>query len=132
MVGMYNFDDSKQFVLIHHFNIPAIYTWGDKDRDKREKIRRNALKNFKKKRFKWYGFRIKVERSMFKRPMDIENVPKLIIDAFSSKQIDDDKSRYPKVRLYPDDIFKHVRAIQIEGKFSDNGDNVEVWIFGKK
>ena len=134
MVEMCNFDDAKQFILIHHFNIPAIYTFGDKDRDKRENIRRNALKNFQKKpyRCKWYGFRIKVERSMFKRPLDIENIPKLIIDAFSSEQIDRDKSRYPRMKLYPDDTLEHIRVIQIEGKFSDNKDNTEVWIFGKK
>jgi len=132
MARMFSFDDSKEFVLVHHFNIPAIYTWGDKDRDKREKIRRNALKKFQKKRSKWYGFRIKVQRSMLGRPLDIENVPKLIIDAFSGEQIDKDKSSYPKVRLYPDDVLEHVRAVQIEGKFSNNRDNTEVWIFGKK
>jgi len=132
MVRMHNFDDSKEFELVHHFNIPAIYTWGDNDRAKREKIRRNALKDFQTKRFKWYGFRIKVQRSMLGRPLDIENVPKLIIDAFSGEQTDKDKSSYPMVRLYPDDVLEYVRAVQIEGKFSDNRNHTEVWIFGKK
>lgn len=132
---MWNFNDSKESVLIHHFKIPTIYTWGDKDRDKRDEIRKNALKDFPDKPFdcEWYGFYIKVERSRFERPLDIENVPKLIIDAFSSEQVDKDKSRYSQIRLYPDDTLKHVRVVQMEGKFSDNGrNNTEVWIFGKK
>jgi len=132
---MWNFNDSNEFTLVHHFKIPAIYTWGDQDPDKREEIRKNALKDFPQKSLdcKWYAFYIEVERSPFERPLDIENVPKLIIDAFSSEQIDKDKSRYRNTGLYPDDDLKHVRAFQIEGKFSNNGrNNTEVWIFGKK
>jgi hypothetical protein len=132
---MWNFSDSKEFVLIHHFKIPSIYTWGDKDLSKREEIRRYALKNLPQKppKCKWYAFYIEVERNPLERSLDIENVPKLIIDAFSSDQIYKDKSRYSKTELYADDDLKHVRAVQIEGKFSDNGsNNTGVWIFGKR
>jgi len=132
---MWNFDDPKEFVPIHHFNIPSVLTWGDKYPSKREEIRRNAFKNFPEKlpKCKWYAFYIKVERNSLERHLDIENVPKLIIDAFSSNQIDRDESRYNKMGLYPDDDLRYVRALQIEGKFSDNGkNNTEVRIFGKK
>jgi hypothetical protein len=132
---MWNFNDSKDFVLIHHFSVPSIFTYGEKkDPSKREEIRKIALKNFPEKspNCKWYAFYIKVERNPLKRPLDIENVPKLIVDAFSSKQIEKDESHYSKTGLYADDDLKHVRAVQIEGRFSDNrSDNTEVWIFGK-
>lgn len=138
-VGMWDFDSQKEFVLIHNFEIPAIYTWGDKDKDKRESIRRSAIRNFVRKRksdFQWYGFRIKIKRNAAGRELDIENVPKLILDAFSSKQIDQDNSTYkdiPGLRLYPDDTLQYIRAIQIEGEFTkEEGDITQVWIFGKR
>lgn len=82
---------------------------------------------------KWYAFYIKIKRSSSDRPLDIENVPKLIIDAFSSGIICKDKSLYEEVALYPDDDLTHVRAFQIEGDLSDDRtNNTEVWIFGKK
>jgi len=131
---MWNFDDPKEFVLIHHFHISAIHTWGDKDKDKREKIRRSALRNFPRGPFdyEWYGFRIKVKRGVLGRDLDIENVPKLIIDTFSGEQIDRDNSIYNQMRIYPDDTLKYVRAIQVEGDFTYDEDNTEVWVFGKK
>ena len=132
---MWNFNDSKEFVLIHRFKIPSVFTWGDRDPSKREEIRRNALKDFPEEspKCKWYAFYIEVERNPLERPLDIENVPKLIIDAFSSNQINRDESRYSKMGLYPDDDLRYVRAFQIEGKFSDNErNNTEVCIFGKK
>ena len=132
---MLDFDDANQFLLVHHFAIPTIYTWGDKDRDKRENIRKYVSKGFPDKplRYKWYGFRIEVERSTLRRPLDIENVPKLVIDAFSDWQISKDKSRYSQLGLYPDDTFENVRAVYIDGVFSDSDtEKTEVWIFGKK
>jgi hypothetical protein len=131
---MWDFRNSKEFALIHHFTIPAIYTWGEKERDKREEIRRNASKNFPDSpKYEWYAFYIEVDRDSFERPLDIENVPKLIIDAFSSGIMEKDESSYRKIGLYSDDDLRHVRALQIEGKLNRNGTNTtEVWIFGKK
>ena len=78
------------------------------------------------------GFYIKVKRNKFERLLDIENIPKLIIDAFSNKIMYADKSKYPKIKLCPDDDLKYVRTDQIERTFSDEGRNeTEVWIFGK-
>lgn len=132
---MWNFRDPNEFVLIHHFTIPMIYTWSEKEREKREEIRWNALKDSPDSliRGRWYAFYIEVDRANFERPLDIENVPKLIIDAFSSEIIEKDKSSYPKVALYPNDDLTYVRAFHIEGKLNDRGRNTtEVWIFGKK
>jgi len=130
---MSNLDDAERFTLIHHFRIPAIYTWGDRDIDKREEIRRIALKNFPARPFdyEYYGFRIKVKKKKFGRDFDLENVPKLIIDAFSGWQIDRDRSAYRQVEIYKDDTMRWVRAVQIEGGFTNDKDNTEVWIFGK-
>jgi len=129
-----NLDDKEKFTLIHHFRIPAIYTWGDRDVDKREEIRRIALKYFPTGPydFEWYGFRIKVKRKVHGRDLDLENVPKLIIDAFSGWQIDRDRSTYPKVEIYKDDHLRWVRVIQIEGEFTRDEENTEVWVFGRK
>jgi hypothetical protein len=131
---MLNFSNPNEFVPIHHFKIPTVYTWGNEYRDKREAIRKIAVKDFPNKphKYNWYGFTIKVKRNRFERRLDIENIPKLIIDAFSSKIIDADKSQYPNIKLYPDDDLEYVRAVQIEGTFSDDGRNeTEVWILGK-
>lgn len=83
-----------------------------------------------------------MEKNPLERPLDIENVPKLIIDAFSNNQIDRDESRYSQMGLYPDDDLKYVRTFQIEGKFSDNGRNntggldfrkeVNKWVLGSE
>jgi len=129
-----NLDDAKKFVLIHHFHIPAIYTWGDRAINKREEIRRTAQKDFSAGPFNygWYGFRIKAKRNKFKRDLDLEDVPKLIIDSFSGWQIDRDRSTYPKVKLYDGDELRGVRAIQIEREFISDNDETAVWIFGKK
>jgi hypothetical protein len=133
---MWDFDDRKEFALILHFSIPAIYTWGEREKEKREIIRRIAIKNLPKGHifnYKWYGFRIKVRRrrKLKGRRFDIENVPKLIIDAFSKKLIENDNSKYPKCAIYKDDILDYVKAIQIEGDFNKQN-STEVWIFGKK
>lgn len=129
-----DFGNTENFILIHHFKFPKVYTWAEKDPEKREEIRKNALKNFPNKlpKCNWYAFQIRVKRSHFERQLDIENIPKLIIDAFSREMIYRDKSRYASVCLYPDDDLRYVRCVQINADFSDDGTNAtEVWIFGK-
>lgn len=130
---IWDFDDIGKFRLVHHFNIPAIYTWGGNDRDRREDIRRYANVDFPHSslNYEWYGFRIIVKRTLLGRDSDLDNVPKLIIDAFSGWQIDRDRSDYPQVELYKDDTVKWVRAIQVQSDFTHEQDRTEVWIFGK-
>lgn len=129
---MWDLDSKQDFVLIHHFRVPAVYTWGDGDLTKREAIRKCASVNFPDRRCEWYGFRIRAKFSRaVNRNRDLENVPKLIIDAFSESQIKRDQSQYT-VALYPDDNLDCVRVIQTEGEYSDDEDATEVWIFGKR
>jgi hypothetical protein len=107
------------FNLVHSFSIPRVLTWGAKDREKREYIRKHAIQRFSipKRSSEWYAFKIKVYRSGTAKPLDIENVPKLIIDAFSGVIISKDESRYPELMLYPDDDLRYVRIVSVEGSF---------------
>ncbi|MBI5970169.1 MAG: hypothetical protein HY884_03335 [Deltaproteobacteria bacterium] len=106
---------TKPKELAHSFCYREAFTYADMrkghtDKKKREKIRKAAVKGFPKNLFsktaKW-AFKIVVEKSG-KRPFDIENVPKLIIDAFCKKQIEKDSSEYEDFALYPDDTIDHV------------------------
>lgn len=129
-----NLFERNEFTLIHHFKFPHILTWGANDRKRREIIRQSAIKGFPKLilKYDWYGFHIKVSRNRHSRPLDIENVSKLIIDSFSQSQINRDKSSYPQLVLYEDDSLDYVRILHVEGEFTLEDDNTEVWIYGKK
>ena len=134
---MTNFKDAEKFTLIHYFRIPAIYTWGGQDKKIREEIRRIASETFQNGLvepfdYDWFGFQIKVRRNEFQiYNIDLDNVPKLIIDSFSGKQIDTDSSAYPQIKIYADDTMRWVRAIQIEVEVTKDTDETDVWIFGK-
>jgi hypothetical protein len=78
----------------------------------------------------WWAFRIFVRKVGY-RQFDIENVPKLIIDAFCQKQITRDGSVYKKIGLYKDDTIDYVRIVQVGGERSAE-DSTMVEIFGKK
>jgi len=132
---LWDFTDTKKFVLVHHFMIPKIYTWGEGEPRKREEIRKNASIDFPVKlpKCQWYAFCMRIKRSRFDRPLDIENVPKLIIDAFSKGIVDRDESLHANLVLYSDDDLEHARAFQVEADFSSDGTNsTEVWIYGKR
>lgn len=130
---MFNFHDATTFRLIHSFEIPAVYTWGDGDRDKRETIRKIAREGFRKPilHYSWCGFSITIERSKGGRNLDLENVPKLIVDSFSGWQINRDGSKYRELELYPEDTLRYVRSIYLNGKFVDDEDRTIVHIYGK-
>ncbi len=129
---MFNFHDATTFRLIRSFEIPAVYTWGDGDRDKRELIREAATEGFMKLtvNYSWCGFSITIERSKGGRDLDLENVPKLIVDSFSGWQINRDGSKYRELELYPEDTLRYVRAIYLNGKFIDGKDRTIVRIYG--
>lgn len=134
---MWNFDDKNEFELIcSPITIPATYTYGGKDRENREIIRKYAVENLSGKNprsFKWYGFRILVYHTELrgKEKFDVGNVHTLILDAFSGWQIERDNSMYSEAILYPDDTIRFVRAIQLEAEF-ENANKTEICIFGKK
>lgn len=107
---------------------------GEGEPQKREEIRKNAKEGFPAKipSCKWYAFSIKVKRNYSERPVDIENIPKLIIDAFSAGIIKRDKSLYRSLVLYSDDDLTNVRALTIEGDFcKQEASSTEVWIYGR-
>lgn len=128
------FGDSREFQLVHHFKIGKIYSRGGRETQKREDIRRYATEGFPSGVFnyRWYGFHIKVNRNMLKKKLDLENVPKLIVEAFSGSKIEQDHSEYLQLELYPDDHLGYIKAIQAEGELTLDEDDAEVWIFGKK
>ena len=85
----WNLDDETEYVKVHSFEIPAAFTYdGGKDHEKRNHIREVAAEHFpdKKPAGQWWAFRVYVKKKMHgERPFDIENVSKLIVDAFSEK-----------------------------------------------
>ena len=105
------------------FELPWAWTYADMtpgrtDKEKREKIRDIAAKVMPADRpsgDSTWEFRICV-RKAGRRPFDIENVPKLIIDAFCARQIERDGSPHTSLGLYPDDTIDHVQILHVEGE----------------
>lgn len=133
---MWNLDDEAKYVKVYSFSLPEAFTYADtregkKDKDKRERIRKKVAEDFPDNipHVEWWAFRIFVKKSG-KRDFDIDNVPKLIVDAFCRKQIRKDKSQYSKLGLYEKDTIDHVRVVEVGGRRSENEDNTRVEIFG--
>lgn len=133
----WNLDDDS-FRKLHSFSYPKAFTYADTrpghtDKEKREYIRSKAENNFPKniKSVKWWAFRIFVQKSG-KKPFDIENVPKLIIDAFCKNQITRDGSKFPALWLYKDDTIDIVKVLEIYGERTLKIDSTQIEIFGKR
>lgn len=104
---------------------------GHTDREKRERIReaaRAALPRVPPEVIQW-AFRILVRKSGARR-FDIENVPKLITDAFCRRQILEDRSAFSQLALYEDDAIDHVIGLQITGERTNGPEMTIVEIFG--
>ncbi len=132
---MRQLDDAEIFLKIHTFTYAAAFTYADTragytDKDKRERVRLEASRDFPATvpKVAWWAFRIFVKKRG--RTFDIENIPKLIVDAFSGWQIKRDGSRYHQLGLYPDDTIDYVRLIQVSGERTDLEDRTIVEIFG--
>ncbi len=135
---MWNLDDETRYVRILSFTIPRAFTYADMrvghtDKDKREYIRAKAAEYFPNNipNIKWWAFRIFVKKSGV-RPFDIENVPKLIVDAFCRRQIQKDGSKYKNLCLFADDTLDYVRIIEVGGMRSQEEETTKVEIFGCK
>ena len=111
--------------IITHFKLPKVQTWGSLvDRQYKEQVRAAAnLLPYAGKGYAWFAFDI-VCRVAFRRGRianqvpDVENIPKLIVDAFTGL-------------LYPDDNLHYVRGVQVEAELStDETEYAEVWIYG--
>ena len=72
--------------------------------------------------YAWFAFdivcRVAASRGRYAYQIpDVENIPKLIVDAFT-------------VVLYPDDNLKYVRGVLVEAELSaDETEYAEVWIY---
>jgi len=135
---MWNLDDEAKYVKVHSFSLPEAFTYADTregqtDKDKRERIRVKAAEDFPDNipSVKWWAFRIFVKKSGNRR-FDIENVPKLIVDAFCRRQIQEDGSQYTKLGLFRDDTIDFVRVIEVGGIRSQAENTTKVEIFGCK
>ena len=135
---MWNLDDETKYIKILSFIIPKAFTYGDTrvghtDKEKREYIRAEAAKSYPDSTtgFQSWAFRIFIKKSGYRR-FDIENVPKLFVDAFCKKQIQQDKSEYEKLGLFDDDTIDYVKTIEIGGTRTQYENVTKVEVFGFK
>jgi len=132
---MWNLDDATQFVPVLDLHVPWAHTWADirpgkTDRERREQLRSLAAKQIGAvpASVRWWAFRISVWKRG-KRPFDVENVAKPIIDAFCARQIAEDKSESIGLGLYPDDSIDYVRFIQLSGDRTESDDSTRIEVF---
>lgn len=118
------FQHPENLELVAYFKIPKVQTWGDgkKDMPYKELVRQSAnLPSNARNDFAWFVFSIRCvvsENRRRKKGPDVENIPKLIVDAFTGI-------------LFFDDNLDCVRGIQVEAVFGpDEQENAEVWIYG--
>jgi hypothetical protein len=134
---MWELDDGQSWLKVAHFEMPWAFTYADTrpghtDPEKREKIRGAAGGPWPYgPETQHWAFRITVRKSGSQR-FDIENVPKLIIDAFCKRQLRDDKSRFPHLALYEDDTIDHVIGLQVNGERTVGPDSTLVEIFARR
>jgi Holliday junction resolvase RusA-like endonuclease len=110
---------------VTHFTLPRVQTWGrPDDAAYKEQIREAAaLTASMAGQYAWFVFCIRGDlnesRGKWQHQVpDVENIPKLIVDAFTGL-------------LYPDDNLHHVRGVQVEANWVPDGqEQLEVWIFG--
>jgi Holliday junction resolvase RusA-like endonuclease len=110
---------------VAYFTVPRVQTWGSQaDAEYKEQVRRaSGIRLEDEERFEWFVFCIRCvvgeSRGLWKHQVpDVENVPKLIVDAFTGL-------------LYPDDDLHHVRGVQVEAEWgSDEQERAEIWIYG--
>jgi hypothetical protein len=110
--------------LVCQFTVPFARTWGTTtDKDTRTAILAAAQQKglLADSSGQAYGFVIDVafptmRRGWRRQEPDIENVPKLVVDAFTGY-------------LYPDDNVNFVRAVHVHGDWSSGEPSTTVWIY---
>lgn len=136
---MSDLDDNNQYEKVVSARIDRAFTYGDTrpghtDIKKREEIRQAARMHTDGiPECQWWAFRIIVKKAG-QRAFDIENVPKLYIDAFCRKQIMRDRSCHMHLALYEDDTVDHVRVLEVRGeRMTDrNEESTCVEIFARR
>lgn len=112
--------------VVAHFRIPSVQTWGGRN-DAAYKLQVREVSGVNAtmgSRYAWFVFCIRCVvgqgRSTRRGQVpDIENIPKLIVDAFTGI-------------LYPDDNLNFVRGVQVEAEWGpDAAEQAEVWILGQ-
>lgn len=128
---MWNLDETSQYFKLLSVRIPHAFTWGDKDREKRETIRRAVAPSIPSVRpnARWWAFRLYVRKRI---EFDVENVPKLIVDAFCADQIRRDGSQYIETALYECDTAGFVGMVQVAGEFGTVEDSTVIEVFGRR
>jgi len=116
------FQRPQGLIEVAHFSLPSIQTWGTpKDAAYKELVRSTAKLSGFAGQYSFFVFTIKSIVGIRRRRKvgpDVENIPKLIVDAFTGV-------------LYPDDNLDYVRGIQVEATFGpDDQECTEVWIYG--
>lgn len=119
------FELPEGLVEIAYFVVPRVRTWGRRD-DPEYKLRvreASRVTPADAQSFEWFVFCVRCvlgdSRSRHYRQVpDVENIPKLIVDAFTGL-------------LYPDDNLHYVRGVQVEAEWGpDEREQAEVWIYG--
>lgn len=126
---MWNLENKKLYLPFIRIEVPHVFTWGNQDRSKREVIRDAASRVFPatKPPVDAWAFRIFVRRP---DKFDVDNIPKIIVDAFCTGQIERDSSQFGSVGLYADDTANHVKMVQVAG-VQENGNAITIIeIFG--
>ncbi len=132
-ITMWNLDDSALYFKLLCETIPYAFTWGEKDREKREKIRAAIASKFPNEipQARWWAFRLYAKKGGH-NGYDVENIPKLIVDAFSGTLLRQDDSSFHQLELYADDKVGRVAMVQVRGEAFEGGDSRRIEIFGRR
>ena len=121
--GAYIFSLPQGLLEVAKFTLKGIYTWGgERDAATKEMIKEVSGIGDRVPDGGQYVFAIRAYLHQSRIPKkrripDIENIPKLIVDAFRGILFDDDNWRF-------------VRAVQAEGLWIDEDDErTDVWIY---
>jgi HEPN domain-containing protein len=133
-------DDNKEYKLFFEFEFPHVFSYADTRPGHTDKEKRNLIREYAFEKCPdstpsntCWAISISVEYDKKKkRLIDIDNIPKLIIDAFCKKQIRSDKSyKYKKLGLYDDDTIVHINLLEVKGTLGSR-DSTKVQVFYMK
>ena len=127
----WNLDDDSIYFKLCNVSVTSAKTWGGEDREKREAIRKAAKASIPRFRpeARWWAFRIYVRKI---HDFDVDNIPKLVVDAFCSGQLRLDRSDHTKLGLYEDDTVANVGMVQVAGERVEADESTEIEIFGRR
>ncbi len=130
---MWDLDDEALYFKLIDVSIPHAFTWGNGDRGKREAIRSAVAPWFPRSvpEARWWAFRLYARKAGC-HGFDVENIPKLIVDAFARDQITRDGSTYAALAIYDDDDICSVRMVQVAGEPSERDDSTVIQIYGRR